>query len=252
MNPTLVAAVKQRMRERPTEALLEIWVQNDRACWSEAAIEAARQLLLERQVELPKQAEAATRKPAAAVEIDDFLLGFLRVVLWIGVVLGCVDLAYQGIQLWWWTGNDDPIDRLRSAGAMWLTPALLMQAVFSIGFPLLLVLAAIGCMKLRRRARVAMLVYAWAALGLGAWSAGNSVLWLTRTGSTPWPLREAVTAVYGSIYCVVILWIMTRPLIKNLFEPELRGFEPLPSGSRLDVQPTTPERSPEVKLKHRG
>src|SRR5258706_12134690 len=70
MDDKLAAQVRQRMRERDTDSLLQIWRREDGEGWSDEAYEIVRQTLVERGVE-PPEPPAANRADHAASPAED-------------------------------------------------------------------------------------------------------------------------------------------------------------------------------------
>jgi hypothetical protein len=48
-------AIYSSMDEKPTEELLNIWIDNNRKIWSKVALESVKEILITREIELPKQ-----------------------------------------------------------------------------------------------------------------------------------------------------------------------------------------------------
>src|SRR5690349_302434 len=69
MDDNLTTQIRQRMRERDTPSLLQIWQRTDGEGWSEQAYEIVRQTLVERGVTLPDP--NASRAEASAADDDD-------------------------------------------------------------------------------------------------------------------------------------------------------------------------------------
>jgi hypothetical protein len=63
MNFDLAEQIVETMHKKTTEELLEIWAANDRAQWSDTALEAARQTLSERNIIIPPQNAPVTSSP---------------------------------------------------------------------------------------------------------------------------------------------------------------------------------------------
>src|SRR5258707_10031449 len=60
--------IRQRMQEKDTEELLDIWTNNDRGEWTNLAFEVVREILVKRVGELPAQHLPASDLP----ELDDY------------------------------------------------------------------------------------------------------------------------------------------------------------------------------------
>ena len=78
MDDNLAAQVRQRMRERDTESLLQIWRREDGEGWSDEAYEIVRQTLVERGVAPP--AVSAATVTAAADDAEDLYHSFGRLM----------------------------------------------------------------------------------------------------------------------------------------------------------------------------
>jgi hypothetical protein len=78
MDDNLMAQVRQRLRERDTENLLEIWSRADGEEWSDEAYDIVRETLLERGVQPPDPDEASDSEPDKADEVEDVYHSFNR------------------------------------------------------------------------------------------------------------------------------------------------------------------------------
>ena len=78
MDDKLAAQVRQRMRERDTDSLLQIWRREDGEGWSDEAYEIVRQTLVERGVEPP--AVSAARAPSTVEDEEDVYHSFGRLM----------------------------------------------------------------------------------------------------------------------------------------------------------------------------
>jgi hypothetical protein len=54
-NNSYKKAINSSMDEKPTEELLNIWIDNNRKIWSKVAFESIKEILISREIELPKQ-----------------------------------------------------------------------------------------------------------------------------------------------------------------------------------------------------
>ena len=90
----------------------------------------------------------------------------------------------------------------------------------------LLVAAAMG-LRLRRRARPALFAYAWAALLALALSVANTA-YETRferlTQTRVFVVAEAVERAQHAVYPVVLILLLRRPEVRELFDPSAPGF----------------------------
>jgi hypothetical protein len=233
MNAKLVQAVRVRLADNAIEDLLRLWRENDRERYSAEAFEAARLILVERGVELPAQEEWKGPVPVAGKArsidpaSDEFWMGWLRPVLWVGIVLGALGTVHLVIQVvydimgpsvltgWW------GFRAITVVAEQWLELLL----------PVLLMVNAAGCLKRKQIFRTAMLVWAWLWLGravLVLMSVGVSELLYGEREGLSW-VNWLVYVLYGegfrAIYPLVVLFLLTRPQIKRLFDVPVWGFD---------------------------
>ena len=238
MNPVLVEAIRVRMREQTTEQLLELWTTNDRAMWSPEAFEAVRSLLAERGVkELPPQNDAAPVALPYSPRSDpsaEYWLGWLRPTLWICIGVAVAALPRLMITVWAvvprWGRSVTFADVLDGGDALlWLELVL-----YQIVLPVLLVIGAIGALRLKSWARPALLAYAWASAVVVV-AVSVIRVWGMRRYMPPteaWMYNFAGTleSIARSLVLPAVLWVLLRrPEIRSLFLPVASGraFEPL-------------------------
>lgn len=104
-----VTEIKRSFIDKDTDELLDIWVKNDLTLWSSDAIEAARLVLQERNVELPRQFEHTkpnhkhTRKRKDKSRKRKSILGIILIVFglyfFVMAVVGIVAIAQQHLLL---------------------------------------------------------------------------------------------------------------------------------------------------------
>ena len=250
MNPALVEAVRRRMRERPTDELLELWVTNDRAMYSPEAFEAVQALLAERGVApLPPQNDpaplAARHAPAADPSVQ-YGFSWLRPLLWITIVLASLDLAQQAVAAWgvWARGG--------GAAFRWGGPVdVVAGVVTTLLLPAGLIAASIGCLWRRPTARVLLLLCAWVAVLATAANTARVV------AGQSWPrhllqvpdamlnlLMVVAHAAHGLVLPVLLVLFLRRPEVRAAFATAgAPGFEPSLSGP-TGAPPTAPEGTP--------
>jgi len=93
MDENRKSQIQQRLEEQDTEALLEIWKQNDREAWSNEAFEVIREILLARIGEVPAQGLAESA-PATTTEeeVEDTYYNFdhlLSIASWASALSWC-------------------------------------------------------------------------------------------------------------------------------------------------------------------
>jgi hypothetical protein len=241
-NETLTRAIRQRLSSRDDAELLRVWVENDRGTYSGEAFEAVRALLAERGIEPPPQNDPppmATRAPVegrlAQVVAGDpggaFRLRWLRAVLWIGVALEGLRLVSAVVSLAGFLDLFKTVPRppYASAGGtlwQWLTSGAAREIVMTLMVSAWFLVSAFPAMRLRLRSRQALVGYAWAAIGV------DGLIWCLRSyraygrvGSAAWYLATLSVAAREAAYPLVLLVLLTRPQIRELFEPAVAGFE---------------------------
>jgi hypothetical protein len=243
MSPVLIDSIRQRMREQTTEQLLDMWVANDRVTWSPEAFEAVKSLLAERGVKelAPQNDPAPMARPHSATDDPTarYWLGWLRPVLWVCVAIGGASLphaVFQAASLVVAVGQQRipsyVLWRGRDAVVIWLGN-ISEQCVL----PLMLIVGAVGCLRLKAWGRMVLLTYGFVSVAVGL------ALVIVRTGSTRydgWISVGLMTVPLAGMARIVglpaILWILLRrPEIRNAFVPLAigRAFEPLAAGTTL-------------------
>jgi hypothetical protein len=229
MNPVLLRAIRERMREQSTEELRALWVTNDRVTWSSEAFEVVKSLLGERGVtELPPQndpAPVARRHVPSDVPENVYWLGWLRPVLWIGIAVSCLTLTHQALAAWAarddWTSYwlDEPWD-------------VFVGTLQYILLPAFLIAASVTCFRFATWSRAALLTYAWIAILVLVLDFLTQSRRAAR-GDT-WGLSmagHAVAAAHQLALPVVLLVLLRRPEIRSVFTHARpgSGFEPIPA-----------------------
>jgi hypothetical protein len=240
MHQGLLRAIHQRMSARPDDELLRLWVENDRFQYSPETFEAVRSIFAERgitpppQDEPPAMAGRATRRDGPIVFGDpgaEFWFGLLRAVLWIGMGLASVQLLGYLLKLWWL--REGLVSR---PGARWpvdpwelLSAPMVRDLATNIVLSVWLLVAARMGLRLRPRARVVLVVYAWAALlALAVSAAGNFYTYRSDTRSMEdalFPIALMAERAQLALYPVILLLLMRRPQVRELFTPAVPGFE---------------------------
>jgi hypothetical protein len=148
--------------------------------------------------------------------------------MWIDLVLGCGDLLGQVPLI---LELSDAIARSRASGLMWLTPAILVSVIVPIGLPVMLIVFSIGLLQRRAGARIGLIIYCWAELGMGVLRLFQLYYrFLPGFVSTQiWILlmRDIGSLLHHSAVPLITLLFITRPQIKAMFVKEDRGFEVL-------------------------
>lgn len=246
MNPNLLHAVRERMRERSNDELIALWVTNDRAMYSPEAFEAVKSLLAERGVtHLPPQSDPAPiadkHKPAADPAAQ-YWLGWLKPLLWMGIVLALLRLGQRPGAAWvaW--------PEIKAAGFGLDQPWLLAVGVLDdLLLPILFVVAAVAALWLRAWARRLLLAWAVAVIVLGAataaLSAGREITYYDRFDWAILRASHTLSSYVSSIVLPVLTFVLLRrPEMRALFEQPTSGFEPLTDPT--DASPTAPAGTP--------
>lgn len=241
MNPNLLHAVRERMRERSNDELIALWVTNDRAMYSPEAFEAVKSLLAERGVtHLPPQSDPA---PVAQRGNDPeavYWMQWLRPVLWIGIVLGSLGLAQQLAGAW------EVYDRAGTAGFRLHSPGdVVVGVVTTLLLPVWLVVASIGCLRRHPVGRMLLLLWAWTAILVGVVSTGRQIagrlhmLWWAE--EVTYQVTTVAWAAQGLVLPTILVVLLRRPEIRSLFTAAgAPGFDP----SLTDPTPPPPPPPP--------
>jgi hypothetical protein len=134
MSATEKQQIQQRMQEKDTEELLDIWKRNDRSEWTDVAFEVVREILVERIGEAPPQNTPGTDVSDEEDEEDTFhntrritLLAEIALKLsWLFVIWGVVFtgiLYYQHLQNRYYS-NQNFLDLVSNFGAPLMIPFL--------------------------------------------------------------------------------------------------------------------------------
>lgn len=102
MDTKIVRTIRDRMQEKSTQELVEIWTQNDRTQWTEYAFEAIRQLLEERGYPIPPQQppkleepQGQGSKPSGFWTFRTMISGEVIKVLWFIGIVGLLVVGYR-------------------------------------------------------------------------------------------------------------------------------------------------------------
>ncbi|HEX2972132.1 MAG TPA: hypothetical protein VHP11_07355 [Tepidisphaeraceae bacterium] len=251
MNNTLLARICQEMRQRNTENLLAIWVENDHDVWSEEALAAAKTILVERGITPPPQNAPIKNVPEAQPVVNDELMRWLKAILVLAMIVGTLS-EVKGIATVMEISKNirDSAAFGSPRGRIWLTPAVITQCGTEVGLPLLLLLGVWRCWDRKPTGRVMIVIYAWAALGLNTWYLFQTIHWVFLNGVG---LRQVIRITEATIYLMmlqsVLLLFFTRPPIKELFGLKKRGFAVDATGYR---QATTPTPAAPIASKQNG
>jgi hypothetical protein len=223
MNPTVLSAVRERMRSQTSEQLLELWVTNDRATWSAETFEAIKSVLAERgKTDLPPQnGPAPLARPHKPIDIPEhvYWMGWLRPVLWIGIIVSCLTLFCQAVAAWEWSDSywlDEPWD-------------LFLGTMHYLLLPPLLITGSVACLRFVPWSRAALLTYGWLAISVyfsEFVSESRRIAW-----DDSWVFEvaaQAVTSAHQLVLPLVLLFLLRRPEIRALFTHARpgAGFEP--------------------------
>jgi hypothetical protein len=238
MNSGLLRGLRETHSSRPTEALLRLWVENDRGTYSPEMFEAVRSILADRGITPPAQndpppfAERAPRREPASIAHNPGAAawyGWLRVVLWVGAAWGALQLvgsAFLGLWL---------IDRIRDRRAGGLaygawelaTDSVLRGHVINAVLAAWLLVGARWGLRLKPRARGVLWTYGWAALLALAVSIVET--FYGAFDRTSWSVAFAVwqgaVSVQQGVYPVILVLLLSRPPVRQLFDPWSPGFE---------------------------
>ena len=238
MNPTLVRIIREQMQSQTTEQLLDLWVINDRATWSPETFEAVRSILAERgKTDLPPQNDpppVAQRRSLHNDPLAAYWMEWLRPVLVMAIVVAAMGVVRQGMFVWAVREHFDLSLAL-------YRPVTTVRMLLEAALPLLLLVAALGCLRLLPAARAAIIVWAWAAIAVATANAMPAV-WrqLASEYSDPGSGGHALTLLQmfaeTLVLPIVLLLLVRRPEIRSIFVPRAgAGFEPT-----LPAAPTAP------------
>jgi hypothetical protein len=234
MDENLVQAVRVRLERTATDELLQFWTENDRERYSEEAFEAARLILIARGLTPPQQRHWTGPVPVAtkAASLDpsshEFWNAWLRPLLWAAFAVGgvrCLYLALWAVEILRTDATPSPpsvhsfsslVAAVQSPLNFILPPALLVAALLSFG--------------LRATGRTILVVWCWTEVtscavsvfqyGVEAAFIASGVLdWAA------WTIYEAQGYVTFAAFALILLFFITRPQIKRLFDAPSWGFD---------------------------
>ena len=244
----LTQAIRQRMSLLDDTELLRLWVENDRGHYSDEAFEAVRAVLEERGVELPAQNDPppmATRLPPARQSVETvvgrdpsaaYWLRWLRGMLWTGVVLEGIRLvsAVAALAAFLDLFNTSPRPPFAASGGtlwQWLASSAAREIAILMFLSAWFLVATWWAMRLRPRARHALLAYSYGTMLAAALIHGVRFHQAYADVPIAWYLAVASEAIRPLAYPFLLLLFLTRPQIKALFEPVIAGFEVRQAGT---------------------
>ena len=234
MNAKMVEAVRGRLEGMGSEELLRLWRENDRERYAEEAFEAARLILVGRGVEVPAQEPAVGRVPVARKArsadpaTDEFWMGWLRPVLWVGIAYSGVRCLYELIGVTVMIRTDSPIEWPTVHSFSILIDAI--QRVLSFILPFVFIAGASASLRQLSVGRWALLVWGWAEAGscavavlrqasMVAFGSGGLLQSIT------WALYDLEGTMMAGAYALLVVFFLTRPQIERLFEAPVVGFD---------------------------
>ena len=227
MNPVLVQAVRERMRDRSTDDLRELWQTNDRAHWSSETFEAVKSLLAERGVtDLPPQNDPAPiARPHLPSDVPEnvYWLGWLRPALWVGIGIATLTLLQQAASLWL---VRDTVSVSHFLDQPW---DLFIGTLDYALLPAALIAGAIGCLRLMPTARVILIAYGWTQIAVVCVSVFQSVWQVGVYGQRDfYELTTSLGSVHYAVLPAVLLGLLRRPEIRAIFTTARPGggFDP--------------------------
>ena len=221
MDAKLASRIQEKMREKASEELLHIWIENDRDMWSEEAFEAARAVLVQRGVTIPPQKEAKQKVPEAAREKNPVVVKWLRIVMVVAMGVAVLNLIYST----WLAIQDYQQGTFVRGGLGWLDPRVVGSLAVALGGPAILLASAIACWQLRPIGRIGIVIYLWIRMAATGWSVYQTARYY-RTGQ--WVMWQ-LTQMNEPLAVAVILFMIVRlPEVKSLLSVTPRHFEVLP------------------------
>lgn len=227
MNPVLVQAIRNRMREQTTDELSSLWTTNDRVTWSPETFEALKSLLAERGVsELPAQNDPAplvkSLRPSDLPE-NLYWLGWLKPVLWITIAVTSITLASVALGAWVMR------DELRGLYPDVLvgTPMRSLLGIFqTLGLPTLMLGGSIACLRLVPGSRQTLLAASCLSIPIVSsnlahytWDSWRDGVWYS------YALGNAVSSAHQLVLPAVLIALLRRPEIRRAFGSQGTGFD---------------------------
>jgi len=246
MNRGLLRAIRERMATQPDEELLRLWVENDRAQYSEETFETVRNLLTERGVALPPQGTGTSpggptllelKSPAAPRSVRPATLApdALRMLLRVGLVLAAfraaAGLGHAVLIVHLLRGDQgEPIG----------LPEILWTPLFRSGFLNLLLgtwffVSAWGAFRHKAWSRDGLVWFSWGALlGVGIQTSGTVYYSLEDLPAVSMMFGFLSELMHDAVYPIVLLYLIKRPEMDAWWSPGA-GITSAPDAS--DVEP---------------
>jgi hypothetical protein len=209
-------------------------MENDRERYSEEAFEATRLILISRGLTPPQQRDwtgpvpVATKVKSLDPSSHEFWNGWLRPLLWAAIAVGAVRCLYLAIWAIEMLRTDAPVSWPSVYSLSSFVAAV--QSLLNFVLPPVLLVGAVLSLGLRSVGRTMLVVWCWAEAascalsvfqyGAEAAFAADGVLdWAA------WTIYEAQGYVVFAAFALVLLFFITRPQIKRLFEDPVLGFD---------------------------
>jgi hypothetical protein len=152
--------------------------------------------------------------------------GFIRAIASVGLVIGILGLACAPFPpMRMVVGSAEQTNLfIQSPHGVWL----IVTAVGGTLLSILLIVASVGCLKLRAWGRLLMILYAVGSLALGIGGSYFYLCWLGFFGDVPAAQRGVIAFIalmgwiLGVLYALWALYGMTRPHAKEAFRREMR------------------------------
>ena len=147
--------------------------------------------------------------------------GMVRAIGAVGLMLGSLGVVAAPFLAMKLVGRGSGVGAFQSSPqALWMIASTVASCALSV----LLIIAATGCLQLRRWGRRLMIIYSIAALVVGIGGGYFYLRWLGAFGGTPAGQRgvsawlELTGWIFGVIYAIWALYGMTRPHAREAFE----------------------------------
>jgi hypothetical protein len=147
--------------------------------------------------------------------------GMVRAIGAVGLMLGSLGVVAAPFLALKLVGSAHSVNLfLKSPQAPWMIASTIASCALSV----LLIIAATGCLQLRRWGRRLMIIYSIAALVVGIGGGYFYLRWLGIIGHTPAGQRgvsawlQLTGWIFSLIYAVWALYGMTRPHAREAFE----------------------------------
>jgi hypothetical protein len=147
--------------------------------------------------------------------------GMVRAIGAVGLMLGSLGVVAAPFLAMKLVGSANSVNLfLKSPQAPWM----IASTVASCGLSVLLIIAATGCLQLRRWGRRLMIIYSIAALVVAIGGGYFYLRWLGIVGHTPAGQRgvaawlQLTGWIFSLLYAIWALYGMTRPHAREAFE----------------------------------